>query len=214
MMLLKIWLGGLKRKYRGEITYLYLTLYDKSGSIALMFVNNKMLVKDGQLYRLFTSMFLHVDFWHIAFNMYALYVIGPQVERYYGKTKYLLIYFISGLLGSLFSCVFMSNLTVSLGASGAIFGLLGSILYFTYYYRATLQGLLKSQVVIVVLLNLALGFMISGIDVFAHIGGLLGGLLTSMVIGIGDKGRRNDQINGLIVLILMTAFMIYLLLTR
>jgi rhomboid protease GluP len=159
-------------------------------------------------------MFLHVDFWHIAFNMYALYVIGPQVERYYGKTKYLLIYFISGLLGSLFSCVFMSNLTVSLGASGAIFGLLGSILYFTYYYRATLQGLLKSQVVIVVLLNLALGFMISGIDVFAHIGGLLGGLLTSMVIGIGDKGRRNDQINGLIVLILMTAFMIYLLLTR
>ena len=195
------------------MVYLFLTLYD-TGNIAYILANNRILVKSGEFYRLFTSMFVHVDFWHILFNMYALYVIGPQVERYYGKPKYLLIYFVSGLLGSLFSCVFMSNMTFSFGASGAIFGLLGSILYFTYYYRATLQGLLHSQVFPVIILNLFIGLIVPSIDLSAHIGGLIGGILTSMAIGIGDKGRKTDQINGLLVLILIAGFMIYLLLTR
>ena len=179
-----------------------------------MFADNKVLVQNGEFYRLFTSMFLHADIVHLLFNMYALYVLGPQVERYYGKTRFLLIYFVSGLLGSLFSCVFMNDVTFSLGASGAIFGLLGSIAYFTYYYRATLQGLLRSQILPVILINLGLGFFISGIDVMAHIGGLIGGILMSMAIGIGDKGRKSDEINGIIVLILMFAFMIYLLFMR
>ena len=146
--------------------------------------------------------------------MYALYNLGPIVERYYGKTKFALIYFISGLLGNLFSCVFMKDYGYSVGASGAIFGLLGSIFYFTFYYRATIQGILRSPVVPSILLNLSLGLFISGIDLMAHIGGLIGGLLVSMAIGIGDKGRRNDEINGFIVLILMFAFMIYLLFFR
>ncbi len=196
------------------MVYLFLTLYDRSGTIGYLLANNRLLVKSGEFYRLFTSMFEHVDFWHLLFNMYALYVIGPQVERYYGRFKYLLIYFISGLLGNLFSCVFMGDLTFSLGASGAIFGLLGSVAYFTYYYRATLQGLLRSQVIPVILLNLVIGFMVPSIDVSAHLGGLIGGLLTSMAIGIGDKGRKTDQINGVVVLLLIYAFMIYLLITR
>ena len=196
------------------MVYLFLTLYDKSGNIGWLLANNRLLVKNGEVYRLFTSMFEHVDFWHIAFNMYALYILGPQVERYYGKVKYLLIYFISGLLGSLFSCVFMAETSFSLGASGAIFGLLGSIAYFTYYYRATLQGLLHSQVFPVIILNLFIGFMVPSIDVSAHLGGLIAGVLVSMGIGIGDKGRKNDQVNGIIVLVLITIFMTYLLLTR
>ena len=146
--------------------------------------------------------------------MYALYILGPQVERYYGKLRFSLIYFISGLLGSLFSCVFISDTAFGLGASGAIFGLLGSIAYFTYYYRATLQGLLRSQIVPVILINLAFGIFFSGIDIMAHIGGLIGGILVSMCIGIGDKGRKTDEVNGLIVLILLFAFMIYMLTVR
>ena len=86
----------------------------------------------------------------------------------------------------------------------------GSIAYFTYYYRATLQGALKEQIIPVICINLFLGMIVSGIDVFAHIGGLIGGLLISMAIGIGDKGRKTDQINGAIVLILMIAYMIYM----
>ena len=191
--------------------YLFMLLYDTDGTYFYALANNYEAVQNGQVYRLITSMFLHSDIIHIACNMYALYVLGPVVERYYGKTKFLFIYMLSGILGSIFSAAFMSAETISIGASGAIFGLLGSIAYFTYYYRATLQGLLRSQILPVILLNLALGFMIPGIDVSGHIGGLIGGILTSMSIGIGDKGRTSDQINGTIVYILMTAAMIYMI---
>ncbi len=169
---------------------------------------------NNEYYRLITSMFLHGSIIHLGFNMYALYILGPVVERYYGKSKFLLIYFVSGILGNLFSCLFASELTYSLGASGAIFGLLGSIAYFTYYYRATLQGLLKSQIIPTIAANLLIGFMLPGIDVSAHIGGLVGGLLVSMGLGIGDRGRNQDRINGIVILILLVISIIYLVLKK
>lgn len=190
--------------------FLYSMLYDQNDRLFYELANNYIYVQNGEIYRLITCMFLHADIMHIVFNMYALYLLGPIVERYYGKARFILIYFISGLLGSLFSCVFMSSNTYAIGASGAIFGMLGSIAYFTYYYRATLQGLLRSQIMPVILINLGLGLFIPGIDISAHIGGLIGGILTSMAIGIGDKGRKNDQINGIIVIILMIVFMLYM----
>ena len=190
--------------------FLYTMLYDQNDRLFYELANNYIYVQNGEIYRLITCMFLHADIMHIVFNMYALYLLGPIVERYYGKARFILIYFISGLLGSLFSCVFMSSNTYAIGASGAIFGMLGSIAYFTYYYRATLQGFLRSQIMPVILINLGLGLFIPGIDISAHIGGLIGGILTSMAIGIGDKGRKNDQINGIIVIILMIVFMLYM----
>lgn len=193
------------------MVYLFMLLYDTvDQTYFYALANDYEGIQNGQIYRLITSMFLHSDIIHIACNMYALYILGPVVERYYGKTKFLIIYMLSGILGSIFSAAFMSADTISIGASGAIFGLLGSIAYFTYYYRATLQGLLRSQILPVILINLALGFMIPGIDVSGHIGGLIGGILVSMAIGIGDKGRTSDQINGIIVYILMTAAMLYM----
>lgn len=196
------------------MVYLFMVLYDIDGNYFYVLANNYEFVQSGQIYRLITSMFLHSDIIHIACNMYALYILGPIVERYYGKTKFLFIYMLSGILGSVFSAAFMSADTISMGASGAIFGLLGSIAYFTYYYRATLQGLLRSQILPVIILNLALGFMIPGIDISGHIGGLLGGILISMAIGIGDKGRKSDQINGIIVYTLMTAAMLYMVFVK
>ena len=179
-----------------------------------MFGNNYELVQNGEFYRLFTCMFVHADILHILFNMIALYSIGPVVERYYGKSKFLLIYLVSGLLGSIFSGVFMTADSISIGASGAIFGLLGSICYFTYYYRATLQGILRGSIMPVIIINLVIGFLSSSIDLSAHIGGLIGGILISMAIGIGDKHRKSNQINGLVVLILMAAFLIYMMMTK
>lgn len=179
-----------------------------------MFGNNYELVQNGEFYRLFTCMFVHADILHILFNMIALYSIGPVVERYYGKSKFLLIYLVSGLLGSIFSGVFMTADSISIGASGAIFGLLGSICYFTYYYRATLQGILRGSIIPVIIINLVIGFLSTSIDLSAHIGGLIGGILISMAIGIGDKHRKSDQINGLVVLILMAAFLIYMMMTK
>ena len=179
-----------------------------------MFGNNYELVQNGEFYRLFTCMFVHADILHILFNMIALYSIGPVVERYYGNSKFLLIYLVSGLLGSIFSGVFMTADSISIGASGAIFGLLGSISYFTYYYRATLQGILRGSIMPVIIINLIIGFLSSSIDLSAHIGGLIGGILISMAIGIGDKHRKSDQINGLVVLVLMAAFLIYMMMTK
>lgn len=197
------------------VVFMYMFMYGKYDSVVGAFANNSLLVtKNFEYYRLLTSMFLHADVMHILLNMIALFQIGPVVERYYGKWKFLLIYFVSGILGSLFSCVFMDAGAFSLGASGAIFGLLGSIFYFTYYYRATLNGILRSSIVPVILINLFLGIIIPGISVSAHIGGLLGGLLISMAIGIGDKNRTRDQANGAIVLVLMAAFMLYMLITK
>ncbi len=196
------------------MVYLFMLLYDKTGELAYKLANNYVLVRNGEYYRIFTSAFLHTNFLHLFFNMYALYMIGPQVERYYGKFKYFIIYFASAILGGLFSCVFMENNVYSLGASGAIFGLLGSVAYFTYYYRATLQGLRNSPVIPVILANLLLGFFIPNVDVFAHIGGLIAGLLISMAIGIGDKARKNDTINGVIVITLIYLFMLYMLLNK
>ena len=191
-----------------------LTFIFGADALRILLADNCDFVVSGQIYRLFTSMFLHVDYWHILMNMYALFVLGPVVEKYYGKTKFTLIYLISGIIGNLFSCVFMDGYTLSYGASGAIFGLLGSIAYFTYYYRATLQGLLRSNILPTILLNLALGFIIPGIDIFAHIGGLIGGIFVTMAIGIGDKGRNQDRINGIILTIILIAAMGYILFTK
>lgn len=195
------------------MVFLYGMLYGNKELIEL-FGNNYELVQSGQIYRLFTCMFVHSDTMHILLNMYALYTIGPVVERYYGKGKYLFIYIISGLLGSVFSGVFMSADSISIGASGAIFGLLGSICYFTYYYRATLQGILRGSIIPVIVINLIIGFLSPSIDLSAHIGGLIGGILVSMGLGIGDKYRKSDQINGFIVLIVMFAFLMYMMMTK
>lgn len=167
------------------------------------------LVKEGEFYRLFTCMFLHGGILHIIFNMYALYVLGPQIESFFGKWKFLFIYLISGLCGSVLSLTFNINF-ISIGASGAIFGLLGSMLYFGYHYRTYLGNVIRSQIIPIIVLNLVLGFTLSGVDNLGHIGGLIGGVLSSMIVGVPDKKNKTDRINGIIILIIYIAFLLYL----
>ena len=146
-------------------------------------------VKSGKFYVLFTSMFIHGNLIHLLFNMYALYIIGPQVESFYGKIKYLAIYFGSGILGALLSDIFLQN-SISVGASGAIFGLLSSIVYFGYHYRAYLDTVIRSQIMPLIIFNIFLGIVIPNIDTFCHIGGLIGGVLVSMACGIKYKSSK------------------------
>ncbi len=174
---------------------------------------NASLVRNGQIYRLFTSAFLHGGFLHILFNMYALYVIGTQVENFMGKGKYLILYVISLLSASLMSAV-LSPYGYSVGASGAIFGLLGALLYFGYYYRVYLGQVLRNQIIPLILLNLLFGFMMPGIDNAAHIGGLIGGLFCAMALGVQKKEMKQEKINGFIVLGVYLAFLLYLLFFR
>ncbi len=164
------------------------------------------LTKNGDYYRLFTSMFLHIGILHLLCNMYSLYIIGKEVENVFGKVKYLIIYLLSGIAGSILSLAFNHN-TICAGASGAIFGLLGALLYFGYYYRTYLGATLTRSIIPVIVLNLIIGFTSSGIDNAAHIGGLVGGILIAMAVGVPDK---SNKINGIVLSLIYFGFIIYL----
>jgi len=171
---------------------------------------NKGFVVNGQIYRLITAAFMHVNIFHLLMNMYALYIIGGQVESYIGKAKYLSIYLFSAIIGNLLSCVVNGFSGLSLGASGAIFGLMGTLVYFGYHYRLYLDNALKTQILPIILLNLMIGFMIPNIDNSAHIGGLVGGLFSTMALGIERKSTKQDTINGIICSIITLSFLCYL----
>ena len=166
-------------------------------------------IRAGQIYRLLTGIFIHSGITHIAFNCYALYVIGSQLESFFGKWKYTIIYLFSGLIGGLFSMTFGGNY-ISVGASGAIFGLMGSLLYFGYHYRVYLGNVVKSQILPLVLTNLLIGFIVPGIDKYAHIGGLIGGALITIALGVKDKSTAFEKINGFIVAAIFLAFTLYM----
>ncbi len=161
-----------------------------------------------EYYRLITGAFLHADIFHLLFNCYALYIIGSQLESFMGKGKYIIIYLFSMIMGSLMSITFGDY--PSIGASGAIFGLMGSLLYFGYHYRIYLGNTLKSQIIPLIIINLLYGAVVSGIDNFAHIGGLIGGALITMALGIEYKSSKSEKINGMIITIIFTCFMIYM----
>ncbi len=168
----------------------------------------KELILEGEYFRLITSAFLHIGMLHLLFNCYALYIIGRQLESFLGKIKFLTIYLVSALTGSLLSMLF--PVSISAGASGAIFGLLGSMLYFGYNYRVYLGTVLKSQIIPLIIINLLFGFIVSGVNNAAHIGGLIGGVLITMALGIKYKSKKSQQINGTILLTIFIAFLIYI----
>jgi len=135
------------------------------------------LILQGQIWRLFTPMFLHASILHIAFNMYALYAIGRGLEQQYGHLRYIILFLISGFAGNVFSFL-MSNAN-SLGASTAIFGLLAADGIFVYQNRELFGGQARAlliNIAVLMVINLALGLAPgSNIDNWGHLGGLMGG---------------------------------------
>ena len=171
--------------------------------------NLDVLVKNGEYYRLFTCIFLHIGIMHLLCNLYSLYVIGREVENLFGKIKYIIIFILSGIFGSIMSLAFTHN-TISAGASGAIFGLLGALLYFGMHYRTYLGEAIKRSIIPIIVVNLIIGFFAEGIDLAAHIGGLVGGVLVAMMVGVPDKSKIKDIINGTILTIIYLIFISYL----
>ena len=115
---------------------------------------------------------------------------------------------VSAIFGNLLSLLFTNG--ISAGASGAIFGLLGSLLYFGYHYRVYLGNLIHSKIVPVIVLNLVIGFITPGIDNAAHIGGLIGGVLITMALGLKYKSKKMDKINGWLLTSIFAIFLIYM----
>lgn len=142
-------------------------------------------VKKGQYWRLVTSIFVHFGVWHIIANMYSLYALGPAAEQVFGSGAFLIIYLGAGIFGNLLTMARESktgHYAVSAGASGAIFGLMGAFLVLAlnpqYGWRVSLRSLLVTLAI-----NLVYGAVNRRINQWAHLGGLLGGMiLTELVI--------------------------------
>lgn len=176
--------------------------------VAYYGANIKANIVDGEIYRLITSAFIHGGILHLLCNMYCLYILGPQLESFFGKVKYLCIYLFSAISANLMSMLFTSG--ASIGASGAIFGLFGAMLYFGYHYRVYLGNVMKSQLIPLILINLMFGFLLTGVDNAAHIGGLIGGTLITIALGVKYRSSTFEKLNGWIMVAIYTIFMIYM----
>ncbi len=139
----------------------------------------------GEYYRIFTAMFLHFGFEHLFNNMLSLFVMGRILEAEVGKWKFLLIYFISGICGGVLSLchdIIIGQNAVAAGASGAIFGLIGAVLYIAIRRRGRAGNISGRGLLVMTILSLYLGYAEGGIDNFAHIGGLIGGIILAVIL--------------------------------
>jgi rhomboid protease GluP len=137
-------------------------------------------ILQGETWRLFTSMFLHIGLMHLAFNGYALFIFGLEIERLYGPDRFITIYILSGLFGSLASFASRGPYVLSAGASGAIFGVIGMHLAFFMIHRQTFGQFGRQRMMntlFIIGINLFFGFTIPGIDNLAHLGGLIAGFV-------------------------------------
>jgi membrane associated rhomboid family serine protease len=154
------------------------------GSLYLRWVLFGPLVASGDWWRLITSAFLHASLLHIAFNMYFLWFVGSAVEAALGRGRFLLIYFVSALAGSAGALVHTPNAPV-VGASGAIFGILGAALVLERQRNYVLGGSAAALIVI----NLILSFTLNNISIGGHIGGLIGGVLCTLILSKFGRGH-------------------------
>jgi membrane associated rhomboid family serine protease/Flp pilus assembly protein TadD len=146
--------------------------------------------RSGQYFRLVMPMFLHIGWLHLLVNMYALYILGPLLERMYGYGRYSFLYIVAGIGGTLLSMAH-SNREIAAGASGAIFGVAGAIVLAGLVHREALpyplarvfrRGRLPLVLAVFIVLNLIFGYVVPGIDNWVHLGGLTTGCILSLVI--------------------------------
>lgn len=163
------------------------------------------LITDGQWFRFITPIFLHLNFYHLGFNCLAIYILGRDMERIFGWKKMLGIYFPSGYFGSLLSFIF--NESISAGASGAVFGLLGSHIFLYFTFKERYKKIYGNSFLVLIGINLAFGFIHPNIDNFGHIGGLIGGVLMSYTLHV--KNHQLASIRKIIALILIPIIVIF-----
>lgn len=148
--------------------------------LEIMGAKDNTLILNGQYYRLFTSMFLHGGLIHISMNMYSLYILGKIVEKFYGRIKYIFIYFVSGICASILS--FIMTPQMSVGASGAIFGMLGATFVMAYKLKDQIGKDFLKNIIFVIIANIAMSMAVPNIDLYAHLGGLVSGTILSAIL--------------------------------
>ncbi len=165
------------------------------------------LVAHGEYYRLLTSAFLHYGPLHIAFNMYALWLFGQELERLYGRLRFIGLYLVSALGGSVLAYLIIDPRAGLAGASGAVFGLFGA-----YFVTARKIGVSTGGILALVGINLVLGFVIPGIGWQAHVGGLITGTAMAAVLAYAPRGPRQwlMQLIGTLVITVLLCLLVLL----
>lgn len=162
---------------------------------------NPAILMDGEWWRVVTSMFLHIGFIHLVMNMLAVYYLGSLVERIYGSWRFIIIYFLAGIGGGLASFAFTAN--VAAGASGALFGLFGALLFFGLIYRRLFFQTIGMNVLFLVGINIIFGLTIPQIDNSAHMGGLVAGFIASAIVHLPKKGKAWQQLIAFVIYTVM-----------
>ena len=143
------------------------------------------IIENHEIYRLFTSMFLHFGIEHLANNMLVLFVLGQRLEPVVGKIKFILIYLLGGLGGNILSLymeIRKEEYAVSAGASGAVFAIMGAMIYVVVRNRGRIQDISTRQIMIMAAFSLYFGFASGGVDNAAHVGGMICGFFLSMLL--------------------------------
>ena len=144
-----------------------------------------LITEGGEVYRLFTSMFLHFGIAHLLNNMLVLFVLGSRLERAAGKLSFLVIYLLGGVAGNVISLLLeldSGDYSVSAGASGAVFAVMGAMIYIVVRNRGWLEDLSWRQIEVMALFSLYFGFASSGVDNAAHVGGLISGGILAVIL--------------------------------
>ncbi|MFC2948171.1 rhomboid family intramembrane serine protease [Virgibacillus sediminis] len=163
---------------------------------------------EGEWWRILTSMFLHIGFLHLLMNMLAVYYIGSLTEKIYGSFRFLIIYILAGIGGGLASFAFTVN--VSAGASGALFGLFGALLFFGLVHKRIFFQTIGMNIIILVGINIVFGLAVPQIDNGAHIGGLVAGFIAAGIVHLPRRGNSIIQILALSVYLLsLTVLVVY-----
>ncbi|MFY4776336.1 rhomboid family intramembrane serine protease [Metabacillus sp. RGM 3146] len=154
------------------------------------------LIQEGEWWRFITPIFLHIGIIHLLLNTLALYYVGMAVEKMYGSFRFLFIYLFAGIAGSLASFAFNSE--ISAGASGAIFGCFGALLYLVVIDKQLFFRTIGPNIIVMILLNLVIGFSMSNVDNSGHIGGLIGGFLATMVVQLPGYRKYFTRVTGVL----------------
>ena len=178
------------------VVYIVLNMFLLQNGVDIIsgFDNSWMAVKwNGEYYRIFTSMFLHADLNHLLNNMFVLFIIGKRYEKSEGKFRFIIVYFLGGILASIASLSYnmiMRNEIVSLGASGAIFALIGASVASVIKCRNKLKTISERQMILFAIFSLYAGFANTSTDNIAHLGGFVSGFLIGLVI---TKQSKNQE---------------------
>jgi len=164
-----------------NLIFYVLTILPGVGVLVLNYgIQVNLLIQNGEWWRIFSAMFLHAGFLHVLFNMFSLYIFGPELEKIAGKARFITIYLLSGIVGNVATYLLNDSGYGSLGASGAIFGIFGAFGALVYYTRRTMP-MLRKLILPIIVISVIMTFIQPNVNVYAHLGGLVTGFILGLI---------------------------------